>query len=202
MCSLLHDHLSATLHGRCGGQESNQHICSVQVAMKISVPALCRSPLVPFCSKPSLVSVLCSLGPIRDKGELVGPTLLLVPQALQQQLVLLQLALPRQHLGILENRRQMCNLRITDMLPLPQLEKHQHVRSGNVPGFVLSLGKKGRKVKERKACAVPGLTQRINIFLLNYLKGRALWRKEKLREETQLNCSVFSKATGIQTIRP
>lgn len=141
-------------------------------------------------------------GPIWDKGELVRLTVLLVSQALWQQLVLLQLALPRQHLGILENRRQMCNPRITDMLLLPQLEKCQHVRSGNLPGFVLSLGKKGEKVKERKACAVPGLTQWINIFLLNYLKGEAPWGKEQLREETQLNCSVFSRAIGIQMIRP
>lgn len=52
--------------------------------------------------------------------------------------------------GLLENRRQMCNLRITDMLLLPQLAKRQHFRSGNVPGCVLTLGKKREKSKREK----------------------------------------------------
>lgn len=66
-----------------------------------------------------------------------------------------------------------CNLRITDVLLLPWMAKHQHFRSGNVPGFVLTLGKKGEKKQKRvrNVCVVSDLTQQLNIFLLNCLKG-------------------------------
>lgn len=154
-----------------------------------------------------MVSVLCFLESHTSHREPAGLTELLVSQALQQPLVLLQFVPPRERLGLLEDRRQMCNVRIRGMLLLPQLAKRQHFRAGNVLGFVLTLGKKGKKAKERKVCAVSDLTQQINIFLFNYLnrcwlpRTETLWRKEQLREQAQLR-SVFSKAIGIQMIRP
>ena len=126
----------------------------------------------PSCTR-SQPWFLCSAywGPVRDTGELAGPAALLVSQALQQPLVLLQFALPREHLGLLENRRQVCNLQITccscpnwQSASISDLEIRQDLYS--------PWERKGKKQKrERKVCAVPDLTQQINIFLLNYLKG-------------------------------
>ena len=58
------------------------------------------------------------------------------------------------------------------MLLLPQLAALQHGRAGVVPGFVMTL----RKIEKRgrKVCAVPNLTQQINVFLSNSLKGALL----------------------------
>jgi len=100
---------------------------------------------------------------------------------------------------------------VTGRLALPGLAEYQHFRAGNAPGFVLTLGKKGEeqeRERERKVCAVPDLTQQINISLLNYWKGGwlprtgTLRRKEQLRDRARLSCCVLSEAVGIQMVGP
>lgn len=58
------------------------------------------NPLLLLHQAPSLVSMLCFGSPPGDMGEPVGLTALLVSQELRQQWVLLQFALPQEHLGL------------------------------------------------------------------------------------------------------
>lgn len=110
--------------------------------------------------------------------------------------------------GFSGSRRQTCNLRITDMLLLPQLESLQHFRSGNVPGFVMTLRKKERKRKERKKsvrCTKPHSTNQCFSFKL--FERRCTARsgnpveEGEIKERMQLNCPLFCKTVGIQIIR-
>lgn len=105
---------------------------------------LCKGPLPLLHLEPALVSVHCFLGSCTRQRA--GLTELMVSQALQQTLALLQFALPREYLGQTGGKcviwgEEAC-----------WLAKCQRFRSGNVLGFVLTLGKKGKKAKERKKC--------------------------------------------------
>lgn len=75
----------------------------------------------------------------------------------------------------------MCNPRITDMLLLPQLAKRQHLRSGDVPGFVLTLGKKGEK-GEKKTHVLSQISLH-KYFSFELLERRSIAKNRNCMEE-------------------
>lgn len=142
MCGRLH----AVLRGGCGGQESHQYICAAQVVVEISTPALARVAPCPSCTRSQPWCACSALGvPQETWGSQWGRPPGLFRRSFGSDGFSCSLLCHESIWSFLENGRKTCNLRITDVLLLPWLAERQHFRSGNVPGFMLSLGKKGKK---------------------------------------------------------